>query len=177
MSPYYWIQEGLNIDDMLVPQGNFESYSFEFFGPKEIKAIVESKAWKRSEEELLSRLKGGKECFGAKYQGEIVAFMWIDFKESICKWNRFLLKDNEAYLFDMYTMKPFRGKGIAPYLRYRSYKILKDLGRDKLYSYSDLFNSPAINFKKKLNAKVLKLGLYIELYKKYHWNWIIKNYA
>ena len=177
VSPYYWVQEGLSIDDIAEPQGNFESYLFEFFGHEEIKTIVESKIWKRSEEELLSRLQDGKECFGAKYGEEIVAFMWIDFKESNCKWNKFPLKDNEAYLYEMFTMKPFRGKGIAPYLRYRSYQVLKDLGRDKLYSYSDFFNSPAINFKKKLNVKFLKLGLYIELYKKYHWNWTIKNYS
>ena len=176
VSPYYWIREGLNDNSLPEFQNNLESYSFEFFGPEEIKAIVESKAWKYSEEQLLSWLKEGKKCFGAKYHGQIAAFMWIDFNNSNCKWHRFPLKDDEAYLFDMYTMKPFRGKGVAPYLRYQSYKILKDMGRYKCYSYSDFFNSPSIKFKKKLNANFLKIGLYIELFKKYRWNWIIKNY-
>ena len=50
------------------------------------------------------------------------------------------------------------------------------MGRVKCYSYSDLFNTPSIRFKKKLNAKILELGLYVELFKKYHWNWTIKRY-
>ena len=176
LSPYYWIQEGLTGDTIPDSKGNFEGYSFEFFGLDEIKSIVESKAWKYSEEQLVSWLKDGKKCLGAKFQGQIAAFMWIDLAESNCKWYRFPLKDNEAYLFDMYTMKSFRGKGIAPYLRYQSYKVLKDMGRSKCYSYSDFLNAPSIKFKKKLNAKFLKTGLYIQLFRRYHWNWIIKSY-
>jgi len=175
VSPYYWIQEGLNDDATSEFQRKFEGYSFEFFGMDELKSIVESKAWKYSEEQLVSWLKDGKKCFGAKFQGQIAAFMWIDLNESNCKWYKFPLKDDEAYLFDMYTMRPFRGKGIAPYLRYQGYKILKDMGRDTCYSYSDIFNSPSIKFKKKLNAKFLRIGLYIELFRKYHWNWVIKK--
>jgi len=175
VSPYYWIQEGLTGDTIPESQGNFEGYSFEFFGLDEIKSIVESQAWKYSEEQLVSWLKDDKKCFGAKFQGQIAAFMWIDLAESNCKWHRFPLKDDEAYLFDMYTMKRFRGKGMAPYLRYQSYKILKDMGRDKYYSYSDFFNSPSIKFKKKLNAKYLKLGLYIQLFERYRLHWIIKT--
>jgi hypothetical protein len=49
------------------------------------------------------------------------------------------------------------------------------MGRDKCYSYSDFFNRPSIEFKKKLDAKCLKVGLYIELLKKYGWNWIIRD--
>jgi GNAT superfamily N-acetyltransferase len=176
IAPYYWIQEGL--PDVTYPelQDPLEGFSFEAFGQNEIKAIAASKAWNYSEGELLSWLNKGKKCIGAKYQGEIAAFMWIDCDE--CNWQniKFRLKENEAYLFDMFTMKPFRGKGIAPYLRYQSYKMLRAMGRDTMYSYSDYLNIPSINFKKKLNAQFLKVGLYIEFFKKYHWNVILKTY-
>jgi hypothetical protein len=76
----------------------------------------------------------------------------------------------------MYTMDDFRGKNLAPYLRYKSYEILKELGRDKIYSVSVLFNSSAIRYKEKLNAKNLKLILYIELFKKLKWSITLKNY-
>ena len=177
IAPYYWVQEGINDISWAGLQNSFEDYTFDFLGIDEIKTIAASKTWKYSEKELLSWVNKGKKCFAAKYKGEISAFMWIDLDE--CKWQKlnFRLKDNEAYLFDMFTMKSFRGKGIAPYLRYQSYKILKDKGRDKIYSLSDFFNSPSISFKKKLNAKFLKLCLYIDLFNKLHWNWVIKSYS
>lgn len=175
IAPYYWIQEGLN--DIAPPpiQTGFDDYTFDFFGPDEIKLIAASKTWDYSEDKLLARLKTGWKCFGAKYRGEIVAFMWIAFDEWFIKKHRVKLSNNEAYLLEMYTMKPYRGRGVAPYLRYQSYRFLKETGRDRFFSYSDFFNHPSIRFKQKLDAQFLKIGLYVELFNKYHWNWIIKN--
>ena len=175
IAPYYWIQEGLNDIAPSPIQTDFADYTFDFFGPDEIKLIVASKTWNYSEDKLLARLKTGWKCFGAKYRGEIAAFMWIAFDEWCIKKHRVKLSNNEAYLLDMYTVKPFRGRGIAPYLRYQSYRFLKKTGKDRLFSYSDYFNNPSIRFKKKLNARFLKIGLYVELFNKYHWNWIIKD--
>jgi hypothetical protein len=86
------------------------------------------------------------------------------------------LKDDEAYLTYMFTMDSFRGKNLAPYLRYKSYEILKHMGRNKIYSVSVLFNSSAIRYKEKLNAKNLKLLLYIELFKRLKWSFTLKTY-
>jgi len=93
--------------------------------------------------------------------------MWIDF--DVCNFTpHFIrLKNNEAYLFSMYTMHEFRGKNLAPYLRYKSYECLRKLGKDTFYSVSEYFNYSTLKFKKKLNAKNLKLILYIELFKKF----------
>ena len=175
IAPYYWIQEGVNDIDLSQIKSDFKDYTFGFFGPGELKLMVASEAWGYSEDKLLERLKEGEKCFGAKYHGAIVAFMWIDLEKWFIRKHRVKLGNNEAYLFDMYTMKPFRGKGIAPYLRYQSYRFLKEAGRDRLFSYSDYFNHPSIRFKRKLNARFLKICLYVELFKKYHWNWIIKD--
>ena len=79
--------------------------------------------------------------------------MWINIKERGFKETIIQLKSDEAYLWNMYTMESFRGMNIAPYLRYKSYEVLKGMGRDKLYSISEYFNTPAIKFKLKLNAK------------------------
>jgi hypothetical protein len=62
----------------------------------------------------------------------------------------------------MYTMEPYRDKNLAPYLRYQSYGILNKTGRSKLYSVSEYFNSSSIKYKQKLNAKNLKLVLFID---------------
>lgn len=175
IAPYYWIQEGTNDLDRLQIKNDFNDYTFGFFGPDELKLIAASEAWGHSEDDLLARLKDGEKCFGAKYHDEIAAFMWIDLEKWFIKRHGMKLGGNEAYLFEMYTMKPFRGRGIAPYLRYQSYRFLKEIGRDRLFSYSDYFNHPSIRFKQKLNARFLKICIYIELFNKYHWNWILKD--
>jgi hypothetical protein len=73
-------------------------------------------------------------------------------------------------------MESHRGKNLAPYLRYKSYEILKELGRDKIYSASDSFNSPAIRFKEKLNAKKLKLILFVKIFNRIQWSFTLKSY-
>jgi GNAT superfamily N-acetyltransferase len=176
MVPYYCFEEGIYDEASPEVQNNFDDYVCSFFGPEEVKAIIESGAWGHTEGGLLSWLHEGRKCFGAKYQGQIAAFMWIQFDESNCTYGRFPLKNEEAYLYDMYTMKPFRGKGLAPYLRCQSYKVLKEMGLRKFYSYSETLNAPSVAFKKKLNAKIIRVGLYIELLNKYSWNWILREH-
>jgi GNAT superfamily N-acetyltransferase len=141
-----------------------------------MKIVDEITSWKSSEEHWHSLLEEGKKCFAAKYRGQIVASMWIALDQCDTEWGKFVLKDNEAYLFSLCTKEEYRGRQIASYLRYRSYAALKEMGRDRFYSYSSFFNASSIKFKKRLNARFLKLGLYIELFKKYHWNISMRHY-
>ena len=62
-------------------------------------------------------------------------------------------------MFDAYTVPAYRGKGLAPLMRYRSYQELYNLDKHKLLSFSDYYNTPAIRFKEKLKAKPLELRL------------------
>jgi hypothetical protein len=127
-------------------------------------------------EKLRERFGQGKKCFGIKQKEKIVAFNWIDFKNINSILFSQSLKENEAYLFDMYTDKEFRGKNIAPYLRWQSYKALKGMGRDVFYSISTYVNTPSIKFKKKLNSKILWLGLYFKLFQRFKVNMILRRY-
>ena len=160
--PYYWTQEG--VVDGLPPvlQNGFEDYSFSSFGPEDIKTIG-SLLPRRSEDELLARLDQGKLCFGLKHHGQIAAFTWCELGECSFKWHQVPLNDREAYLFDMNTVESFRGRGLAPYLRYQVYGALKELERDTFYSVTYRFNTPAMRFKEKLGAKFLWLGVGVSL--------------
>jgi hypothetical protein len=177
ITPYYWVLEGLNDNSLPKLTEHPDGLTFEFFGPQEMKIIgtIPGRAW-NPEKNLLFLLNEGKKCFGAKYRGEIAAFTWFDFNGNSCRTHKLRLNNREAYLFDMYTMKPFRGMDIAPYLRYRNYLVLREMGREQYYSISEFFNIPSIRFKKKLNAKILELRLDIKLFKKYYWNWKIKDH-
>ena len=177
ISPYYWFQEGVNITKIPEVQGITADYSVESLGPEDMKTIEAlDKGWSRSNDRIRALSENMEKCLGIKYNGEIAAFMWINFVEFRYKSIVMPLKSNEAYLTDMYTVEAFRGKNLAPFLRYQSYQMLKEMGRDVLYSISICSNSPAVKFKEKLNARKLKIILYIQLFKKFHRSFTIKSY-
>jgi GNAT superfamily N-acetyltransferase len=125
---------------------------------------------------MLEKLEKGQKCFGMKHRGDIVAFMWFVFDEFILKPGDPKLNEYEVYLSDMYTMREFRGRGVAPYLRYQSYKVLKEMDKTSFYSVTDFFNKSAIHFKQKLNAKYLSLNFCCEFFRKFHWQFTIRKY-
>jgi len=174
--PFYLTKEKLS--DIEEPEFKdiLEAYSFGFFGPQEIRMIGQTPELNRNESLFLAWLKEDKKCYGVKTNGRIIAFVWIDFKECNYEYDRFRLNEDEAYLFDLYTIKEFRGKNIAPYLHYESYKVLEEMGRTTFYHITELFNIAAIKYKKKMNMKNTKLDLYIEIFRKFRWHWIIKEY-
>jgi len=139
-------------------------YELGFLGLQDMKVIGSIPFREISYEEVLTRLKEGKMCFGAKQEGNLAAFSWCDIEEFNFKGLGFPLRKNEAYLFDAYTFDSFRGRGMAPYLRYQLYKELAKMGRHRLYSVSERFNASSLRFKRKLNARVIGSGLYVGIF-------------
>ena len=176
IAPYYLFEEIISSENPPRLPAGLEGYEVSFWGPKEMKSMVLIPGRKFSEEFLVQRLKDGIKCLGLKKDNELAAFTWCNLKEATLKYNRFSLKKDEAYLFDAYTLMACRGKGIAPFLRYHLYTELEKLGRTKLYSYSDYFNTSAVKFKLKLDAKKVKLILIVDLFGKWHFSFILKNF-
>lgn len=176
-SPFYLFQEGINFTEMPEIKGINEEYSCELLGPGDMKVIGAINDYGYSEEKLLRLLEAGEQCLGIKHNDEIAAFMWVKFDEINYMSTHITLNSDEAYLWFMYTRQSYRGNNLAPYLRYQSYKMLKEMGRDKLYSISDSFNSPAVIFKKKLNAKKLKLILFVQFFNKFQRSYTLKSYS
>jgi len=167
IQPYYVVLEGLfggALHDLEVLRNE---YDLGFLEIEDMKVIASIPFREISHQELLTRLKKGNMCFGAKKEGNLAAFSWCDIDEFNFRGLRFPLRKNEAYLFDAHTMDSFRGEGIAPYLRYQLYKELAKSGRSRLYSVSDRFNASSLRFKRKLNAQVIGSGLFIELFNKW----------
>lgn len=177
IEPYYIILEGLFNRSLPQLETELKEYAVGFLGSEDMKAISVSSIPDRNttEEFLLNRLKRGDRCFGAKHRGNVAAFTWYGEKQCNFHGRIYPLKENEAALFDAYTLKSYRGKGIAPYIRYHLYKELNNLGKDVLYSDSDFFNTPSIRFKTKLNAKLLELRLHIG-FKRWHFHPKLRKY-
>jgi ribosomal protein S18 acetylase RimI-like enzyme len=175
--PYYVFREGLlecNTKDYdFVPK----NYQISFLSAEDVQSLDQVEGRFVSAHNMQDKLKRGYKCLGLKIEGHIAAFTWWEcdvFPYPPTK--EYALKENEAYLFDMYVLRAYRGMNLASLLRYICYKELAKIGRTALYSVSDVSNRPAIRFKKKLNAKTTGLYLYIRIGKKSRWKLKLKTY-
>ncbi len=164
---FYLTQEGLSVSAAREQWKTLAGYEIAFLGMEDMSEIARFPYRPVSYEELDSRLRDGKLCLGAKRDGQLAAFTWCNLAWCDFKGFQFPLRDDEAYLFDAYTASDMRGQGLAPALRYRLYEELARMGRTRLYSITDRFNRPALQFKLKLGAQVLKSGWHVTLVKKY----------
>lgn len=177
ITPFYWMKETIPDKMQVQLEDDLKDYEFLFFGPEEIAAVRNLPELDRINKDYITNLvKEGKRCYGAKYKGEITAFSWFDLDKSCTRFYPVQMKNNEVYLFYMYVVEAFRGKNIAPVLRYKLYSILKDMGRDTGYSVTESFNTPSLKFKEKLKAQYVFLGLYVNFFKKYERRWILRKY-
>lgn len=114
-------------------------------------------------------------CFVLKRKKELMSFMWCNFTR--CPMIQDLkLKTDETYLFGVFTYAKYRGKNLAPYLNSQIYRVLFEMGRTRLFSLTVCFNTPAMNFKKKLRARYVKKGLFIKLFHKIKFDICLKEY-
>ena len=173
--PYYWVREGAYpIDEPLIRLDPAKC-EVSFFDLEELEEIKKTKTAFGSD--FTGLLKEGQKCLGLKFDDEIAAFMFIQYDDLLFRGRMFKMNENEAYLQHMFTYDKFRGKNLAPYLRFHCYQLLNKEGIDKIYSVTEYFNRSADKFKKKLKAKKLTLNLYFILFKKYTWNFTLRNYT
>ena len=176
ISPYYIMKEGIgNFTPPAIKDYDPSLYITSFFSEEDI-TLISKKVPEYQTRYVVNSVKDGQMCYGIKYRNDVAAFLLVDFKSSHYKTIDFPLKENEVYFNDMYTLESFRGKNIAPFLRFRCMQALRDMGKDTFYSMTEYFNTPAVNYKKKLNAQKQKLCLYLQLFKKYEWNFTLKTY-
>ena len=164
----YLIREGITGGVALQQQDGLEGYEVGFLGAEDMTEMAQIPYRPVRYEELQSRLKDGNLCLGANRDGHLVAFTWCNLIRCQSEGYSFPLNDDEAYLFDAYTAADLRGQGLAPALRYRLYEELARMSRTKLYSITERFNAPALRFKLKLGAGILKSDWYVTLFRKWH---------
>jgi hypothetical protein len=168
IQPFYIFLEGLSENSNRLWECLPAGYRVEFLGPEDMHLLASLPERNIPEQELKQRLKEGKLCLGIKYKEDLAAFTWCNMAQCTFPGCAFDLKENEAYLFDAHTSVSYRGKGLAPFARYQLYLELSRLGKTRLYSFSDMFNKPAIRFKQKLNSRIVDKGIYVRLFHKWH---------
>ena len=175
IGPYYWVREGAYPIDEPDIRLDPTKCKVSYFDLKELEEIKKTETSFGSD--FTGLLKDGQKCLGIKVDDEIAAFMFIQYDDLLFRGRMFRLDENEVYLQNMFTYEKFRGKNLAPYLRFHCYQLLNKEGIDNIFSVTTYFNKSAMNFKKKLKAQNLQLNLYLILFKKYTWNYTLRNYT
>lgn len=174
--PYYWVQEEVQQCEEPHVKGGVSEYKLRELSLEELILIC-----KDIDNFNLDDLKKDFEncdiCLGLENNKEIAAYTCIGLNNFIFNHKEIEINDNEAYLFNMWTFHTFRGRNLAPYLRYKSYEMLNEMGRDAKYSITEYFNKSSIKFKNKLNSRHLKLYIYIELFGMIKKHYLIKSYT
>lgn len=164
VQPFFVFEEALSPDEPSATVPELRNAEVRLLGPGDMKAVA-AVPWRGLDEDFfLRRLESGKGCLGLFVGGELAAFSWYDLEECNFEGWRFPLKDHEAYLFDAFTLAPWRGKGAAPLLRHRLYEVLAAQGRRRFYSVSLRGNRAAIRFKEKLGGRIVDAGYRVELF-------------
>jgi len=164
IKPYYLMAEGLFGETIPHLEEGFPEFGLTYLGRDAMKLLASIPYRVFTEDQLLLRLEQGEKCYAAVHHNDIAAFTWYGTDRCHFWPHSFPLKSNEAYLFDAFTLNRYRGKSIAPYLRYQLYKELARQGRTELYSISERFNASSIKFKKKLKARILGRGIGVEIF-------------
>lgn len=177
IEPYYWVKEGSQDFFPPIIKGNPSEFGIKKLNFEETQVALKSSSGMEGHlENLKVNLEKGQSCLALTHENKIAAYMFIETKDFVFRRKLFKLKKDEVYLLNMYTFESYRGQNCAPYLRYKSYQLLKDQGIRNIYSITAYFNKSSIKFKSKLNAINLKLFLSIKLFNAITKNFLLKSY-
>lgn len=175
IDPFVVTQEKLDYCKKPNLKENANLYSFRTLSAKEIENHYLLIGMDSCALEVL--LTSNHTAFGLFYQNQLAAYMMARFENYEFKSKGFWLEEDEAYMCGAYTYHDFRGKGLAPYLRFKCYEVLSEQGISKFVSITQYFNRPSLKYKAKLNAKYKNIYLYLEFFHKFNWLFKLKNYT
>lgn len=121
---------------------------------------------KRDLNKTLERLEFSR-CIGIFVNGTLAGYSWSRSDRIARARGRIelhALKPDEAYLYDMYVARPFRGMALAPVLRHHLYQHLEAEGVRRFYSITTYFNRSSRKFKAKLGAREIELRASLKLW-------------
>ena len=176
IAPYYWYKEIKG--GSVAPQirgGHKDDFTLCFIGKDDIGVM--NNIMGLTTKELKRNLDKGQLCIGLRKDTEIAALLFVDMNDIVFKERHFEIGAKEGYLLNVYTFQAFRGKNLATYLRYHCFELLEQYDIDELYSIVSYFNTSSLKVNQKLNAEKLKLYLHVGLFKKYRWNFLLRDYV
>jgi hypothetical protein len=162
---FYVTRESLDDNVELNLKPKLEPVTCSFLSPAGVRELYDSnEEIKYLAKEADNWQQDGCLCFAVKHNNQYTSYTWCNLRQCNSELYPFPLKQGEAYLFRARTLIAYRGKNLAPFLRYELYKDLAGKGYTRFYSITGYFNEAALSFKKKLKAENIKLCLYLGLF-------------
>ena len=158
---YYLIREGAQTHEVVWPDLAVD-FPSELIAPEDLSAVAAFTDWV-TVKGLQDRLDKGHLGVVLKHGDQVAGYAWADFDEVNDVDCNYVLQPGEVYLYDAFIAPDYRGHGLAPYLRFECYKRLRSAGKHTFYSISNYFNRPAIRFKQKLQAEIIRLYLQLKV--------------
>ncbi|MBO0340552.1 MAG: GNAT family N-acetyltransferase [Allomuricauda sp.] len=174
VAPYYWVQEETEPCAEPIIKDD-ATYTVRYLNQDELRKVCHLEPGE-DYDRMMEGVEKGQLIIGLETSNKIAAYTFVELNDFDFKGRRFELGPNEAYLLNMWTFHEYRGKNLAPYLRYQAYQLLREKGIDVKYSITNYFNKSSIKFKNKLNSKHLYLYLCVVLFKRYTWNFTLRKY-
>ncbi|WP_420593064.1 GNAT family N-acetyltransferase [Robiginitalea biformata] len=175
INPYWIDREGLDLSaEPRLPEPP-ETYRLEAVPRKQLRPLFELLRYNL--DMLEDRPESPYEALGLYKGEELAAFTMMRYGQFELSGKKFLLSPGEAYLENMYTFENFRGKKLAPYLRYQCYKYLEGKGISRCYSGTQCLNTASRRFKAKLNIQHETLYLHIDLFKRFRRTYLLRRYT
>lgn len=161
--PYYLVRERALEEPSLDDAAG--ALSFARLGPDRARLIAEMPCRPMNMERVLSRMERAA-CYGVFHGTDLAGYTWADLGAVTAPLTLaalFPLGERGAYLCDMYIARAHRGRRLAPWLRYMTYRELMNEGRDELYSVTLAHNASSRRFKQRLGAVEIEKRLAVGL--------------
>lgn len=175
ITPYYWVKEESEPCTMPIIKDDCSKYTVRYLGKEEFSEVSHVKSGPEYDI-MMQSIDKGQLVVALENEGIVAAYTFVEPNDFEFNGRKFKLAPNEAYLLNMWTFHEYRGRNLAPYLRYQTYQLLKEKGIDVKYSITNFFNKSSIKFKNKLNAKHLYLYLSVVVFKRYKWNFTLRKF-
>jgi hypothetical protein len=149
--PYYWFKGTKELFKPQTIKGEQLDLKTSVFGELEIN-LIKSTIIGIEHKDLLNATKKCEICLGLKQNNDIVAYSFVKKPLDIRK-RYFNLGATDIYAHSTYVYEEYRGKNIAPYLKYQRFELL--VKESVLYHHliSEYLHKSAIRMQKKSNAK------------------------
>ncbi len=119
--PYYITREYLHADAKSCPEPGLKPDGCSFLSQSELETLYAVPALNGLRAEMQT-WKDDCLCFGLRHNEETVAYVWCNLKRCNSNLIDFPLEPDEAYIFRARTLHAYRGRNLAPFLRYQLYK-------------------------------------------------------
>ena len=176
LTPYLVVAEssGATLD----LQADATDHTIRPLGADDMVRIATMPDRKRDLSKTLERLEYSQ-CLGIFVDGTLAGYSWSRSDRIARAKGRIelhALKPDEAYLFDMYVARSYRGMALAPVLRHRLYRQLEGEGVRRFYSITAYFNRSSRKFKAKLGAREIELRAGLRLWSLFEIDFRLKRY-